>query len=122
MKIKTIMSTTNIEYLKASAVESVVSTYSGLVVIECYKYSKGPLFIMEPIFKRLQELSNIKMKHFRIDLLENPEVEDVYHLVVVPCYLVFNNHKLIDKIYGVTQFHEYLMNLEKQSKNILMYE
>jgi hypothetical protein len=116
------MPTSNIEYLKAGRLKEEVNTYSGFVVIECYKYSKGPLFIMEPIFRRLHESSNIKIKQFRTDLLENPEVEEEYHLVVVPCYLVFNNHKLVDKIYGVTQFHEYLINLEEQSKNILMYE
>ncbi len=102
------MTTDNIEYLDKMSIENIVSNSEGIVFVECYKYSKGPLFIIEPIMKKLHQSGMIQFKQYRVNLLEQPEIEVKYQIVVVPCYLVFNDHILIDKIYGVTAFHEYI--------------
>lgn len=88
----------------------------GFCIVECYNNSSGPLQIMEPVFSRLANESDIVVSHVRINIKDNPFIIEYFHILRAPAYLFFDNGVLTDKVEGLISFNQLYKTIQNHSK------
>lgn len=62
----------------------------------------GACKVMEPIIKTLEERNSNTLKVCYVDIDENIELANMYHVHNIPTFVLFDNGMKIDKIIGTT--------------------
>ncbi len=87
----------------------------GLVIIECFEDIEGPLYIMDPVLKKLKNKYRSEYSHYRINTAEEAWCIREFQIKYYPTYLIFCNGELFEKIEGVIPLLDLLNILENQN-------
>jgi len=72
----------------------------------------GPCRIISPIVDDVAESIGGKAKIVKVNLDENPEIAQKYHVMGIPALLFFKDGKLVDRLSGVQNYDTLLNQLE----------
>ncbi|MEM0465748.1 MAG: thioredoxin [Candidatus Pacearchaeota archaeon] len=82
------------------------------VIIDFYADWCGPCQMMKPVFEELSQKFKGKLKFVKINTGVNPEITQRYEITGIPCLIVINKGKEIDRIIGFKNSNELQKNIQ----------
>jgi len=70
------------------------------IVIDCWAAWCGPCRMLGPIIEELAKEKKGKIVFGKLNVDENPEASNQYHIMSIPTLLVFKNGTLVDRVVG----------------------
>ena len=78
--------------------ESVVLKAEGKVLVDFNADWCGPCRMLHPVLEELEEKGNYKIASINVD--ENPELSQQFGVMSIPCLVVFENGKEVNRSIG----------------------
>ncbi|MFP4060206.1 MAG: hypothetical protein ACLFUC_06965 [Bacteroidales bacterium] len=85
----------------------------GIILLECYFDGEGPLFIMEPVLRKLFRSFQSRIFHYRLKLTPEHPVAREFHLSDDINYLIYRDGNMMGLIRGMLPLHEFIARLEE---------
>jgi len=88
-------------------------THTGLVFIDFYADWCMPCNIMKPIYSKLSEEFNGKIKFTKVDVDKNQLLAQNLGIVSLPTFLLLKDGETIKQYYGIHSFDDFKNALSK---------
>lgn len=82
-------------------------------LLDVYADWCGPCKMMAPVVESLSETFQGKIQFGKLNIDENPEIAERYHIVSIPTLLLFKNGELVKTVVGLTSAAELKYDLEE---------
>lgn len=106
-----------VKHITSASFKSDKLLMDGIVIIECYKKYAAPLYIMEPILKKLRKSYKNNFSHYRLKIERNPEIAENFYFEADLIYLIFNKGILKRKVVGLIPLYDFIELLKEVSSN-----
>lgn len=71
------------------------------VVLDLWAEWCGPCKVFSPVYEKVSKDYGYEMDFFKLNIDDNPELADKYHIRSIPAVLIFNNSEPIAQITGL---------------------
>ncbi|SRR3989338_7249873 len=88
------------------------------VIVDFWAAWCGPCMAMKPIFERVSKMYAGKLKFAKLDTEAYPDLAQEYEIRSIPCMIVFNDGKEVDRIIGYRQEDGFRKDIDKILANI----
>ncbi len=90
-----------------------VENYNGVALIDFWASWCGPCKMIAPILEELSEEMGDKIKFAKLNVDDNPSIQNKYRIASIPTLMVFSNGKVAETLIGFRPKQEIKAVLEK---------
>ncbi|MFN2396685.1 MAG: hypothetical protein ABR597_13470, partial [Bacteroidales bacterium] len=94
-------------YLTDKDFDHVTLKHADFSIVECVNGNQLQTQIMQPIIHKLMHNMPVKIRHFRIDMLQYPFIVEQFYILSKTAYLLFLDGEFIDRIDGIISYTEF---------------
>lgn len=98
------------------ALEAYVFSEKGLTVLDIWAAWCRPCQVMEPTLKKLEEMYNGRMKFFKLNSEELPELAQSFKVQGFPTFVIYRNGKELGRIIGYHAKDSFIKEIENFMK------
>lgn len=89
-------------------------TKRGLVLVDFFADWCMPCIMMAPVMEELAKKFKSKVKFGKIDVDDNQEIAQKFHVVSIPNFILFHNGEIKERFVGTMPSEDFEEKLKKQ--------
>lgn len=89
---------------------------TGVLIIDFWASWCGPCMMLHPIYEELEEKFKDKVKFFKVNVDEQPELTQKFEIQAMPTIIILKDNKELDRFIGLQQPSKYENSLNNALK------
>ena len=85
----------------------------GPVIVDFFTDWCGPCKMMEPIFEELSKDYKGRLSFIKVNIDQFPKVADLFGVQGIPCFMIINDKKEVERIVGYTPGEKMRMKIDE---------